>query len=761
MIGKTILHYHLIKKLGEGGMGVVYLAEDLKLERKVAIKFLPRHISANSEEKERFIIEAKAAASFNHPNIATIYSIEDSGDDTFIVMEFIDGIELKDKIKSRPIQKDEAIDIAIQIAEGLDAAHKKGIIHRDIKSSNIMITDRGMVKIMDFGLAKFNGSKSVTKLGSTVGTVSYMSPEQTKGDKIDNRTDIWSFGVVLYEMLTGKMPFRGDYDQAVIYSILNEEPEKVSEIEPQFQHIITKALDKNPDERYQSAKEIIEDLKTIGEGGAVKVSKKNRSKFQWIAAAVVLLLIVAALYLFLPSSKSEKETETVKTLAVLPFLNMSPDPNQEYFSDGLSEELINVLSKNPKLRVTARTSSFSFKGKNVKIKTIANTLNVKNILEGSVRKTGNNLRISANLINAETEASFWSETYDGKLNNIFALQDSISISVAEALKTALLGNKAVVSVQKTDPEAYNFYLLGRHFLNLKGKDNWEKANNYYEKVLSTDSSYAPAWLGLSSIQIALADHGLVGIDEGYNKALQFVNKALELDPDYAEAYSILGWIKRTYNWDWKEADRVYKRGLKAGSANIGVINGAATLECTLGRFDNAINLAHRSIEINPINDAQYNNLGGYALYAGSLDESITAFRKCLELNPKYPFAHTSLGIVYLEKGKPDSALVEVIKEIMPDGKIEGLALVYYALGKKKESDVKLSEAVEKYHEWDAFQIAEIYAFRGENDKAFEWLEIAYNQRDGGLAQIIGDPLLRNIVKDPRYDSFMKKMNLLL
>jgi serine/threonine protein kinase len=764
MIGSTILHYKILEKLGEGGMGVVYLAEDTKLGRKVALKFLPQHISVDSEAKARFEIEARAAAALNHPNIATIHNIEETDNEMFIVMEYIKGKELKDIIVETrdrvSLQINEVIKIATQIADGLEAAHKEGITHRDIKTGNIMITESGIVKVMDFGLAKVKGGSKVTQMGSTVGTIDYMSPEQTRGDEVDSRADIWSLGVVIYEMLTGKMPFRGDYNQAIIYSILNEEPLPAErETDERLEHIIRKALKKNPEERYQTAGEMAEELRTISQGGEVKRTRPKGSKLPWIMAGAAVIVIVIALYLFMYSSKGAKTTETIKTIAVLPFANISSDPNQEYISDGLSEELISVLEKNPKLRVTARTSSFYFKGKNVDLKTIASKLDVKNILEGSVQKAGDNLRISADLINVETDATLWSNTYNGTMNNIFALQDSISGNVAEALNVALLGKEAVNPEQKTDPEAYNNYLLGNHFYDLQGKENWEKAVSYYEKALSIDSTYAPAWVGLSAVHSQQADIGYVPVDEGYTKARNEAEKALELNSNSADAYARIGWIKIAYDWDWKGADEAYKKGLELEPGNANVINGGARLAEVLGRLDEAIKLERRAIKINPVSYGAYGNLGFYAWYAGLLVESIAASRKALEINPQYPEMHLIIGRVYLEEGKPDSALMEIKKETEPGWKTDGLALVYYAMGKKKEAEDKLAELIKGYSDASAFQIAEIYAYRGEKDKAFEWLDRAYKQRDGGCSQIVGDPLLRNIVKDPRYAAFMKKMKL--
>jgi len=757
LIGKTILHDKILEKLGQGGMGVVYLAEDLNLERKTAVKFLPASISSNPEERQRFKTEAKAAADLNHPNITSVYSIEEADDEIFILMEYIKGVELKDKISSGKLRSAEAVKIAVQIAEGLEAAHKKGITHRDIKSSNIMINEDGIVKIMDFGLAKLRSGPDLTKIGTTVGTIAYMSPEQARGNEVDGRADIWSFGVVLYEMLTGKMPFRGDYDQAVIYSILNEEPEPAPEIDESLKHIISRALAKNPNDRYQTTGEMLNELRTISDGGSIKTSPKH-SKMPWIIGGAMIALIAAVLYLFILSPQHIQETDTVQTIAVLPFVNMSPDPAQEYFSDGLSEQLINVLSKNPKLRVTGRTSSFAFKGVKTNIKTIARTLNVKNILEGGVQKSGNNLRISADLVNVETEATLWSDTYDGTLDNIFALQDSISGSVAEALKAALLG-KGTAQEQKTDPEAYNAYLLGNHFYATQIKEDWEKAAVYYEKALLIDSGYAPAWAGLSVIHSRQADKGYIPVDEGYRKARKEIDIALKLNSELASAYSQLGWIKTGYEWDWKGADEAYKRALELEPRNAGAISGAANLAATLGKFKEAVSLEHRSIEIDPVRLAGYYNLGSYTLYAGLPDSSIDILRKCLELNPQFPGVHTSIGIAYIVKGRPDSALAEIMMETEPFWQSYGLALAYYALGKKKEADNKLADFIKKYQYGGAYQVAEIYSYRNEKDKAFEWLERSYIQRDGGLAQLKGDLLLRNIEKDPRYTAFLKKMKL--
>ena len=461
----------------------------------------------------------------------------------------------------------------------------------------------------------------------------------------------------------------------------------------------------------------------------------------------------------MPSSKNVQTTEKIKTIAVLPFADLSPNKDQGYFSDGLSGELINVLSKNPKLRVTARTSSFSFKGTNADIKTIASKLNVNNILEGSVQKAGNNLRISADLVNVETDATLWSNTYNGTMNNIFALQDSISGNVAEALNAALLGKEAAKTEQKTDPEAYNDYLLGEHFLKLQGQENLETAEGYYKKAITIDSIYAPAWVGLSTVHSNQGSNGYVPVDEAYGKARKEVETALNLDSNLADGYAQLGNIKSNYNWDWSGADEAYKKGLALEPENTKVINGASTLAWIFGRYDEAVKLTRKVIEIDPVSINGYSSLSYTLYYQGKYDESIASCRKSLELNPQYPSIHMIMSFDYLRKGMPDSALAEIKKEHEPWMQESGIAMVYYALGKKKEADDKLADFIKDFQNVGAYQVAEIYAFRNEKDKAFEWLNRAYKQRDTGCLLFKNDPLLLNLFKDPRYTAFLKKMKL--
>jgi serine/threonine protein kinase/tetratricopeptide (TPR) repeat protein len=768
MVGSTVSHYKILEKLGEGGMGVVYKAHDTKLDRNVALKFLPTNIISSADDIARFEQEAKAISALNHQNIATIFDVDDAEGRKFLVLEFIPGGTLKSKIKKLKSEDKEfsiadVIDCGTRMAEGLAHAHKHHIVHRDIKSDNVMLTEEGIVKITDFGLAKLQGASHLTRTGSTVGTLAYMAPEQLRGEDIDHRADLFSLGVVLYEMTTSRLPFRGEHDAALTYSIANEEPLSVKSLRqsvpPALETIIMKCLQKDRTLRYQTADEIAADLGRLRHEtiGSVKtVVATERSKLPWIIAAAVVLA-AAGVYLFMPSAKNVQNNEEVKTIAVLPFSDMSPNRDQEYFSDGLSEEVLNVLAKNPKLRVTSRTSAFSFKGTNTDIKTIASKLNVKHILEGSVRKSGNALRITAQLIDVETDAHLWSDTYDGTMDNVFAVQDTISRSVAEALNIALLGKEDVR--KNSSPEAYNAYLLGNHFFDLRGRENLEKSIGYYKYALSIDSNYAHAWERLAAVHSTQADNGYVAVDEGYRQARQEAERALGLDPNLADAHVRMGWIQLSYDWNWSGADESYRRALELDPGNAGVISAAASLSRTRGRSEEAILLLYRAVELDPVRPIGYNNLGVQTYSAGLLDESLAAFRKVLELNPEYPGAHMNIGRVYLEKRKPDSALAEMMAEPQSAWQMCGLALVYFARGNKEEASNVLAQFIKEYENDAAYQIAEIYAYWGDVDKSFEWLERAYKQRDGGLSEMKADPLLRNIEKDPRYAAFMRKMKL--
>jgi serine/threonine protein kinase/Tfp pilus assembly protein PilF len=763
MIGKTISHYQILEKIGSGGMGEVYLAEDTKLDRKVALKFLPKEFTKNKEANERFEREAKAAAALNHPNIITIHEINEYDDQTYIAMEYVEGHTLKEIIsgvgacgdtpsdkrvnRRSPLQLDEIINITIQICEGLQKAHDAGIIHRDIKPQNIIINKDGQVKILDFGLAKLrvgaNGySPSITKIGTTMGTINYMSPEQTMGKEVDHRTDIWSLGVVLYEMLTGQPPFKGDYEQAVIYSILNEEPEPLSKLKPnvpsKLEHIVEKTLAKSENERYDNVEALLEDLKALK-----RLLKSN-----------------------IPLEEA-LEKAPKPSIAVLPFRDMSPQRDQEYFCEGIAEELINALVKLDGLRVAARTSSFQFRDSDSDIKKIGLQLNVKAALEGSVRKAGDRLRITAQLINVTDGFHLWSEKYDRKLEDIFAIQDEISLAIVDKLKVKLLGQERTVLVRRhtVDQEAHNLYLKGLYFFNRRLEGGMRKAMEFFQQAIEKDPDYALAHVGIADVYNITGFFGFLSPVEAFPKAKAAVEKALAIDNTLGEAYASLAWATTFYDWNWSLAEKLYIKAIELSPKYATVHEWYALYLYAMGRFEEAIAEAETARELDPLSLIINATVGIAYYFARRYDESIENHKKALEMDPNFLLANTYIILPYVECGKYDDA-INIIRKTESSAAEHTYSLGYFggAYGKAGLKDEalrilsRLDELARKRYV-STFHRAFVLVGMGEFDEALDDMEKSIEDRCPYNIFSKTLPYFDCLRSNKRFQSLLKKIGL--
>jgi len=734
MIGKTISHYKILEKLGEGGMGVVYKAQDIKLDRLVALKFLPKHLLCDNEAKSRFEHEAKAASALNHTNITTIYEIDEFEGECFICMEYVEGKSIKEIIREKKLSIEEILNIAIQVAGGLNAAHKKGIVHRDIKSDNIMLTVEGLVKIMDFGLAKLRGVSRVTKEGTTLGTLSYMSPEQVHGIEVDQRSDIFSLGVVLYEMITGQLPFKGEHEAAIIYSILNEAPEPLAKYKPNvpegLQRIINKVLEKNRDIRYQQIDELRADLKKLPKEIEPPIKKQ------------------------LPS------------IAVLPFTNLSSDKEQDYFCDGMAEEIINALSQIEDLRVVARTSAFSFRGKEIDVREIGRKLNVETLLEGSVRKVGGRVRITAQLINVGDGYHLWSERFDRDLADVFAIQDEISLAIVDKLKVKLLGDEKEKLLKRytQNLEAYDLYLKGRYHWNRRTPEALKKAMTHFEQVIQKDPSYALAYAGLADCYSMLVQVYALPPKEAFPKAKALAKKALELDETLAEAHTSLAFALSHFDWDWAGAEREFRRAIELNPNYATAHQWFAVELVNLGRTSEAIKEINKALELDPLSLIINIATGNLYLHAGLEDKAVEYAEKILDMDPTFGFAHLILSDVNKRRGKYEEAVDEFLKAasfvgFLSQGEVTTLRDAYASSGLTGYLRKWLEILRFKAEQGQVlnYEMASLYSSLDETEKAIEYLEKAYEEHDYNLGDLFMNDDFAKLRSNPRFVQLIKKM----
>jgi len=783
MIGRELSHFRVLERIGSGGMGVVYRGLDLRLDRPVALKVLRPGSLSDPERRDRFLREARAASALNHPNIVTIYEV-DSGDGVdFIAMELIEGRSLRAAIPIRGLEPKLAAGYAAQIARGLAAAHERGIVHRDLKPENLLVTPDGRVKILDFGLAKLiqgpeaipSGSGALTlaqetKPGTLLGTVGYMSPEQVRGEPADARSDIFSLGAVLFEMLTGKQAFKGDSHVETLHAILKQDPPVLEgrAVPPALALIVRRCLEKDVRERFQSARDIALALETssLAPDTAGPLARRTGGRALRLAAGLVLLVAAGASLGPLRDWLRGRSPATIRSIAVLPLQDLSGPSAQDYFADGLTEALITDLAKARSLKVISRTSVMQYKETRKPLPEIARALGVEAIVAGSVVRSGDRVRITAQLIDASTDQHLWAEEYEGDLRDVLALQRDVARSIARSVHVALTPQEEerLTVARRVVPESHDAYLKGRFYLSRRTEESITKAIAFFEAAIAVDPDSAEAYAGLAAAHQERAVWGKTSVRETTSRARAAATRALELDESLAEAHRVLATISEVYDWDWAAAEREFKRALELGGGEADVHAAYATFLHVRGRFSEAIAEIEQARRLDPLSATLASDAGRIYYRARQHDKALAAYKEALELDPALIPTYARVADVYLALGRHAEALAALEKGRTTAGSTsvrqsEGLAVVLAASGKRPEATAILErlEETARHSDQVAYSIALVHTALGHTDQAIHWLERAFEERSPLLFMLDVELKFDAIRADPRFQALLVRM----